>query len=85
MIRNFFQECDYENGYLKAISDIKNWFWKHSSSLKYYKGYNEKSITAILSAMEKNSDTMMRFAEDTEFIIYKDNKNIRVELGENAE
>ena len=85
MIRNFLQECDYNNGYKKAISDIKNWFDMHSSSLKYYKCYNEKSIYAILSAMEQNSDIMQQYADFTEFIIYKDKKNIKIELGEQNE
>ena len=85
MIRNFLKECDYDNGYRKAISDIKNWFDIHSNSLKYNKCYNEKSISAILSAMEQNSEVMLKYADFAEFIIYKDKKNVKVELGGNNE
>lgn len=69
MIRNFLETCDYEHGYKKAITDIKNWFDRHSESIRYFRMFNKKGIHQILSEIEKNSDTFIEKGEFTEIII----------------
>ena len=64
---NFPAECDYAHGYHKALIDVKNWFDSHSEAIKFNRLYNQKGITAILSVMEMNADSMQKYGEDTEF------------------
>lgn len=66
MIRNFFQSCDYDNGYSQALLDIKNWFWRHSASLKYYKMYNQRSIDMLLSAISNEHEILQKYGDFTE-------------------
>lgn len=79
---DFIQYCNYKNGYNKALSDVFNWFEKHSESLKFHKMYNNKSILALLKCMSNNSESMLELGEDCDFIIKKDGKSIIVTLGE---
>jgi len=76
MIKNFLESCDYENGYKKAVSDIRNYFQSHSESLKFHRMFSCKGIMKLLAAMEKNSDAMMQSGEDVSFKITKENKII---------
>ena len=77
MIRNFFQTCDYENGYLKAISDIKNWISNHSQSLKYNKCVNLKDIISLLNFFEQNREDFIKIGEDLEIGFQREGKIIR--------
>lgn len=80
MIRNFFEACDYENGYSKAIQDIKNFFNKHSVSLKYNKLFNSKDILSLLSFLEKERDAFMKYGEDLEVSFKRNGKQIEFYL-----
>ena len=68
MIRNFLREADYENGYTQALLDVKNWFERHSNSLRYYRLCNTRCIPLILNCMMKNHTRMMDRGEDFEIV-----------------
>ena len=84
MIRNFFQSCDYENGYSKAIQDVKNFFNQHSASLKYNKMFNSKDIISLLSFLEKERDAFMKYGEDLEVSFKREGKKITFFLPEKS-
>ena len=75
MIQNFFQSCDYENGYSKAITDIKNFFENHSSSMKMWKLYNSKDILSLLTFIEKERHIFRENGGDIELGFKKEGKN----------
>jgi hypothetical protein len=74
MIQNVLTACDYENGYTKALIDVKNWFKKHSISMNYYKMYNQKNIEMLLNAICKGAYVFQQYGEDTE-MTFEQNKN----------
>lgn len=77
MIRNFLESCDYEYGYTKAVSDIKNYLESHSETLKWHKMNNLKGICEILSLFEKEHDTLLKYGPDIEVIVnYEGKKRI---------
>ena len=76
MIKNFLQSCDYENGYRKAISDIRNWFENHTETMKHNRLFNHRGVIDILSAMERYPDKMIAYGEDTMFKLTNDGKII---------
>ncbi len=83
MIRNFLESCDYENGYIKALLDAKNWFEQHSDSLRFARMYNAKGIPQILDCMMKNHTKMMDLGEDFEIFIKREDKKITLTGGKN--
>lgn len=83
MIRNFFQSCDYEHGYSKAIQDIKNFFYHHSESLKFNKMFNSKDILSLLSFLEKERDTLIKYGEDMEVSFKRNGKRVEFFLTDN--
>lgn len=76
MIRNFLESCDYEQGYSKALIDVRNFFEKHSASMKYNKLYNQKSIEALLLALQQNRNDFMELGEDLELSFKKEGSKI---------
>ena len=70
----------YNQGYSRALLDVKNWIEKHSISLKQNKMFNEKGIIALLKAMGDNEETFEKYGDETEFTVTSDK---RVVLGEN--
>ena len=76
MIRNFLESCDYEQGYSKALTDVRNFFEKHSAAMKYHKLYNQKSIEALLLALQQNREMFMEFGEDLELSFKKEGNTI---------
>lgn len=80
MIQNFLQACDYENGYTKALLDIRNWFERNSDFLRLAKMYNKKGINALLKGMLDNRTAFMDMGEMTVFRITKDDKGNYVKV-----
>lgn len=72
---NFLKECDYRSGYMNAISDVKEWFERHSESVRYYRMYNKKGIEKILSVMMDNSEKIMELGEFYDLTIPKEEGN----------
>lgn len=72
---NFFAECDYRHGYKKALLDIKEWFERHSESIKFYHKYNKKGIESILAELNRNSDKLREEGGDLDIIIKKEEKD----------
>lgn len=79
MLCKFLQSCDYENGYLHALSDVKNWFERHSISLKTSRMYNQKNIEMLLNTISKNAVIFQKYGEDTE-MYFKHEKNKVIEI-----
>ena len=64
MIVDWNKETVRRDGYFQALLDVKNWFSKHSITLKNSKMYNQKGITLLLSALVDYSDYMFEMGED---------------------
>lgn len=75
---NFLAERDYSHGYQKCLTDIKNWFERHSETLKYNRLLNTKGINELLSAMESNAELMEKYGEDTEFGFSVEDKKLKI-------
>lgn len=83
MIANFLLSQSYRNGYQQALTDIKNWFERHSIALTHVKAYNKKNIEMLLNAMAKNTDVFQKYGDDTEiYFEHEKNKITKVELRE---
>ena len=88
MICSYTESQIYRNGYQKALLDVKNWFERHSWSLKTSRMYNKKSVEMLLNAICKGADTLMEFGDDTAvyFEYDKDKKKIvKVYVGKGCE
>lgn len=86
MIQNFLRASDYESGYAKALLDVKNWFERHSTALKFFRMYNQKNIEMLLLEISKNADTFQKFGDDTEiFFEYEKKKMTKVYIKKEAE
>lgn len=75
MIQNVLAACDYENGYIKALNDVKNWIEKHSIAMKYCRMYNQKNIEMLLNAICKGAYVFQQYGEDTE-MTFEHKKNV---------
>ena len=64
LIVDWNKETVRRDGYFQALLDVKNWFSKHSITLKNSKMYNQKGITLLLSALVDYSDYMFEMGED---------------------
>lgn len=82
MIKNFLQSCDYENGYRKALEDVKAWFSSHSVALGHYRMYNRKGVEKILSELSAKWESFIEEGEDMEIIVRKEIKEKKLN-GEN--
>lgn len=78
MIVDWNKETVRRDGYFQALLDVKNWFARHSISLKNNKMYNQNGIRLILGALADNADYFSEMAEDTELYYDKENKKMRV-------
>lgn len=78
MRANFLVECNYSHGYQKCLTDIKNWFERHSETLKCHRLLNNQGINALLSAMENNEKLMEKYGEDTEFRFSVEGKKLKI-------
>ena len=75
MISNMF----YALGYRQAVSDIRQWFVKHSKGLKFNRLYNAKGLEAILACMDKESGYMQEAGSEAEFSYRRDGNNLKIE------
>lgn len=75
MLTRYIESQIYRNGYAKALLDVKNWFERHSQSLKWCKMYNSKNIEMILSAISQNAEAFQEFGDDTAVFFKCDPKN----------
>ena len=66
----------YRQGYFKALLDVKNYFDKHSESLKCLKMCNSKKIPLLLQAFIDNADEMMMWGDEIELKLSKDGKRV---------
>ena len=85
MIRNFFESCDYEHGYSKALSDVKNFIISHSNLMKYERMFNAKDIMALLSFLEQNRDEFMKWGEHLELRYKREGKKLSFSLDKTAD
>lgn len=88
MIFSFVESQIYRDGYQKALLDVKDWFERHSNSLKWCRMYNRKDVEMLLNAICKGADTFMEFGDDTavyfEYDKYK-KKITKVYVGKGCE
>lgn len=66
----------YRQGYFKALLDVKNYFDKHSESLKHNKMYNSKKIPLLLQAFLDNADELIMWGDEIELVLSKDGKGV---------
>ena len=76
MIKPLQDNFLYRQGYFKALLDVKNYFEKHSESLKHNKMYNAKKIPLLLQAFIDNADEMIMWGDEIELMLSKDGKNV---------
>lgn len=76
MIVDWKKEAARREGYFQALLDVKNWFERHSASLKRLRMYNQKNIGMILSEISNNADAFQKFSDDTEMFFEFENKKV---------
>ena len=69
MIESFVKSLDYENGYIQALLDVKDYIQQHSETLKRNRLSNCKGFLKLLSAMAKYWNTMLTYGADASFIL----------------
>lgn len=79
MIVDWNKETVRREGYFQALLDVKNWFARHSVSLKNNRMYNQNGISLILSAMADNADYMSEVAENMDMYYDKEQKKLVVQ------
>lgn len=75
MICSYTESQIYRNGYQKALLDVKNWFERHSWSLKMLRMYNKKYVEMLLNAICNGADTFMEYGDDTAMLFDVDKEN----------
>lgn len=73
---NYSYEVAHKQGYDKALMDVKDWFERHSISLKQNRMYNEKGINLLLNAFLYNSEVFKEYGGFTEFVLSPDRREI---------
>ena len=76
MIKPLQDNFLYRQGYFKALLDVKNYFDKHSESLKHNKMYNSKKIPLLLQAFFDNADEMIMWGDNIDLRVSKDGKRV---------
>lgn len=76
MIVDWKKETASREGYFQALLDVKNWFERHSASLKTLRMYNQKNIGMLLSEISNNADAFQKFGDETEMFFEFENKKV---------
>ena len=76
MIVDWNKETARRDGYFQALLDVKNWFERHSNSLKLCRMYNQKNIEMLLLEISKNADAFQKFGDDTEIFFEFEKKKV---------
>lgn len=76
MIKPLQDNFLYRKGYFKALLDVKNYFDKHSESLKCLKMYNSKKLPLLLQAFIDNADELIMWGDEIELKLSKDGKRV---------
>ena len=89
MICDYTKSQIYRDGYQKALWDVKDWFERHSWSLKTSRMYNKKSVEMLLNAICKGADTFMEHGADTAMLFDVDKENrkkiLKIYVGKGCE
>jgi len=65
-------EFNYRQGYERALCDVKNWFERHSMSMKDNRLNNSKGMKMLIDAFVKYADDFRELGDDTEFVLTED-------------
>lgn len=76
MMVDWNKETVRREGYFQALLDVKNWFDRHSMSLKRDRMYNQKGVRQILSAMVDDSDYMYEKADEMDLYFNRIQKKL---------
>jgi hypothetical protein len=77
MIRSFIRETVYRQGYDRALLDVKEWFDRHSMSLKMERLYSKQGIDLLLNALIENSERFSVEGDEMELYYNKNEKNMK--------
>lgn len=66
---NFTTGSNYRDGYIQAVNDVRNWFERHSESMRFWRMYNKNGVMKVLASMCKNVDGMIVNGEEAELRI----------------
>lgn len=77
MIRSFIRETVYRQGYDRALLDVKEWFDRHSMSLKRERLYSKQGIDLLLNALIENSERFSVEGDEMELYYNKNEKKMR--------
>ena len=67
---------DYEQGYFKALVDVKNYFDSHSTILKNLRMYNSKKIPLLLDAFIRYHEKMIIVGDQIDLKLTADGKKV---------
>lgn len=76
MIRSFIRETVYRQGYDRALLDVKEWFDRHSMSLKRERLYSKQGIDLLLNALIENSERFSVEGDEMELYYNKNEKKM---------
>ena len=77
MIRSFIRETVYRQGYDRALLDVKEWFDRHSMSLKMERLYSKQGIDLLLNALIENSERFSVEGDEMELYYNKNEKKMK--------
>lgn len=77
MIRSFIRETVYRQGYDRALLDVKEWFDRHSMSLKRERLYSKQGIDLLLNALIENSERFSVEGDEMELYYNKNEKKMK--------
>ena len=67
---------DYNQGYFKALVDVKNYFDSHSDMLKHLRMYNSKKIPLLLDAFIRYHEKMIIVGDQIDLKLTADGKKV---------
>lgn len=74
---------DYEQGYFKALVDVKNYFDSHSDTLKHLRMYNSKKIPLLLDAFIRYHEKMIKVGDAIDLKLTADRKKVILDENKN--
>ena len=49
---NLTTGSNYRDGYIQAVNDVRNWFERHSESMRFWRMYNKNGDGMIVNGEE---------------------------------
>lgn len=74
---------DYNQGYFKALVDVKNYFDSHSDVLKHLRMYSSKKIPLLLDAFIRYHEKMIIVGDQIDLKLTADGKKVILDEDKN--